>query len=114
MIKIYHNPNCSKSRGAVAILQATDEEFHIIEYLKTPPSEDELKTILDLLLDPPDKLVRRDKWFKQLALNENDYKTKDQIVELLVNQPRLMERPVAIKGSKAIIARPSERIEELL
>ena len=51
---------------------------------------------------------------QQLALNENDYKTKDQIVELLVNQPRLMERPVAIKGSKAIIARPSERIEELL
>jgi len=114
MIKIYHNPKCSKSRGVISLLQARDEEFHTIEYLKTPPSEKELKTILDLLLDPLDKLIRKDKWFKQLALNENDYKTKDQIIELLLNHPRLMERPVAIKGRKAIIARPSERIEELL
>ena len=113
MIKVYHNPGCSKSRGVVAILQARDEEFHIIEYLKTPPSKDELQTILELLLDPPDKLIRRDKLFKDLALNENDYKTKDQILDLLIDYPKLMERPVAVKDHKAIIARPSERIEEL-
>ena len=113
-VVLYHNPACSKSRGAKAILEALDVDFDIVEYLKTPLGEAELRRILDLVDDLPTELVRRDANFRMLGLNAGDYTTEDAVVDLLLRHPGLMQRPVAVRGERAVIARPSERVEELL
>lgn len=113
-VVLYHNPACSKSRGAKAILEALDVDFDIVEYLKTPLGEAELRRILDLVDDLPAELVRRDANFRMLGLNAGDYTTEDAVVDLLLRHPGLMQRPVAVRGERAVIARPSERVEELL
>ena len=114
MITIYHNPGWGKSRGALEILRDRDVEFDVIEYLKTPLSKANLENFLDLLPNEPRELVRKDKRFKDLGLNADDYTTKDEVVALLLEHPALMERPVVVKGNPAVIARPSEKVEELL
>ena len=114
MITIYHNPGWGKSRGALEILRDRDVEFDVIEYLKTPLSKANLENFLDLLPNEPRELVRKDKRFKDLGLNADDYTTKDEVVALLFEHPALMERPVVVKGNQAVIARPSEKVEELL
>lgn len=113
-VVLYHNPACSKSRGAKAILEALDVDFDIVEYLKTPLGEAELRRILDLVDDLPAELVRRDANFRMLGLNAGDYTTEDAVVDLLLRHPGLMQRPVAVRGERAVIACPSERVEELL
>lgn len=113
-VVLYHNPACSKSRGAKAILEALDVDFDIVEYLKTPLGEAELRRILDLVDDLPTELVRRDANFSMLGLNAGDYTTEDAVVDLLLRHPGLMQRPVAVRGERAVIACPSERVEELL
>ena len=113
-VVLYHNPACSKSCGAKAILEALDVDFDTVEYLKTPMSEAELRRILDLVDDLPTELVRRDANFRILGLNAGDYTTEDAVVDLLLRHPGLMQRPVAVRGERAVIARPSERVEELL
>ena len=67
-----------------------------------------------MLPDPPAELVRKDKNFKELGLNEADYQTRDAVIELLLEHPVLMQRPIIIRGDRAIIARPSEKVLELL
>jgi arsenate reductase (glutaredoxin) len=111
---VYHNPSCSKSRGALEILrdQAVDVEVH--EYLKEPPDRAALERILDAITDPPDALVRKDKRFKELGLDASSYTTRKAVVDLLLEHPELMERPVVFRGGNAVIARPSERGLELL
>ncbi len=114
MITIYHNPGWGKSRGALEILRDRDVEFDVIEYLKTPLSKANLENFLDLLPNEPRELVRKDKRFKDLGLNADDYTTKDEVVARLLEHPALMERPVVVKGNQAVIARPSEKVQELL
>ena len=114
MITIYHNPGWGKSRGALEILRDRDVEFDVVEYLKTPLSKANLENFLDLLPNEPRELVRKDKRFKDLGLNADDYTTKDEVVALLLEHPALIERPVVVKGNQAVIARPSEKVEELL
>jgi arsenate reductase len=111
---MYHNPGCSKSRGAEDILRERGEDVEVIEYLKSPLDRKDFEEFLDLLPDPPAELVRKDKRFKELGLNEDDYQTREQVVDVLVEHPELMQRPVIIKGGKAVIARPSEKVLELL
>ena len=111
---IFHNPQCSKSRGAMAILTARDIAPTVVEYLKTPPDRATLARILSLLGGPPGALVRRDGRHKELGLTEADHATREQVIDLLVRHPELMERPVVIVGDRAVIGRPPERIEELL
>lgn len=114
MLTIYHNPSCSKSRGALEILQNHGAEFETIEYLKTPLAQDTLQSILDMLPNEPVELVRNDKRFKELGLNRSDCQSGPAVVALLTAHPELMERPVVVKDGKAVIARPSEKVEELL
>ena len=64
--------------------------------------------------DPPAELVRKDKNFKDLGLNASDYTTEDAVVDLLLEHPRLMQRPVVVRGDRAVIARPSDKVEALL
>ena len=113
-LTVYHNPSCGKSRGALDILRERGVGHDVIEYLQAPPDRPALARILDLLPGPPADLVRKDKRFKELGLNEQDYVTREQVIALLLAHPELMERPVVIRGKCAVIARPSEKVLDLL
>lgn len=113
-IVLYHNPACSKSRGAKEILEGGNVDFDTVEYLKAPLAEADLRRILELIDDPPGELVRKDANFRELGLRAGDYTTADAVVELLAEHPKLMQRPVVVRGGRAVIARPSEKVEELL
>ncbi len=113
MIKIYHNPRCSKSREGLAILEASGKPFEVIKYLEDVPTKDELKRVLKLLSIAPIELIRKNEatWkekFKGKTLSD------DEIVEAMITYPKLMERPIVIQGNKAVIGRPPEKILELL
>ena len=111
---VYHNPVCGKSRGALDILRERAVDCDVIEYLKTPPDRATLARVLDLLSGPPADLVRKDKRFKELGLDPKEYVTRDQVIDVLTAHPELMERPVVLHAGRAVIARPSERVLELL
>jgi arsenate reductase len=111
---VYHNPSCSKSRGALEILKEQGVETDVVEYLKAPPARADLERIVDAIPNPPNELVRKDKRFKELGLVAADYTTRDAVVDLLLAHPELMERPVVFRGERAVIARPSELVLELL
>ena len=113
-VTIYHNPRCSKSRGALEILKERGIDAEVIEYLESPPSRDALARCIALLSDAPGELVRHDKRFAELGLDENAYDTEETVIALLLEHPELMQRPIVIRGEHAVIARPSERVIELL
>jgi arsenate reductase (glutaredoxin) len=111
---VYHNPSCSKSRGALGILADRGVAHDVVEYLKAPPDRTTLERIVDAVGDPPADLVRKDDRFKQLGLSASDYTTREAVIELLLEHPELMQRPVVFRGERAVIARPSEKVLELL
>ena len=86
----------------------------MIEYLKNPLNQHDLEHFLDLLETEPQELVRKDKNFKDLGLESNDYVTKESVVRILLKHPKLMQRPVILGPGKEVIARPSEKVLELL
>ena len=95
-------------------MQERGVEFDVIEYLKSPLGREDFERFLDLLPDAPAELVRKDKKFKGLGLNADDYVTREAVVEVLLQHPELMQRPVIIRDQQAVIARPSEKVLELL
>jgi arsenate reductase len=108
---LYHNKNCSNSRGALAWLQENGKTFETIEYLREPPDEKTLTALVARLEDDPADLVRHDKRFKELDLDPDDYQDAEAVVALLVEHPELMQRPVVDDGKRAIIGRPpAERL----
>ena len=110
---IYHNPHCSKSRECLAFLKEEDEQpIEIIDYLKNPPSVAQIEELLHKLGIPPIDLVRK----KEAIWKEvgSDSLTDTQIIELLHQYPKLIERPILIQGDKAIIARPLSVAQEWL
>jgi arsenate reductase (glutaredoxin) len=112
-ITLYHNPGCGSSRGALEILRDRKADFDIIEYLKEHPTRQALEKIIDLLDGPVADLVRKDKRFKELGLDPAKYADKKAVVALLLEYPELMQRPIVIRGQRAIIARPPEKLEAL-
>ena len=112
-MKIYHNPRCSKSRQGLAILEASNISFDVIEYLKNPVSKEELINIIKLLKIKPIDLVRKNE-----AIWKENYKgnslTDDEIIGAMVLHPKLIERPIVISNNKAVIGRPPELIKTLL
>ena len=110
---IYHNPACGNSRGAMELLRQRGVEFDVIEYLKTPPAREALEKILAMLEGPVENLVRKDKRFDELKLNAADYTAKETVIPLLLQHPELMQRPIVIRGGRAIIARPANLLEKL-
>jgi arsenate reductase len=112
-VTVYHNPSCGKSRGALDILRERGIACDVVEYLKEPLDRATFERFLGLLAGPPTDLLRKDKRFKELGLDEGAYVTREQVVDVLLQHPELMERPVVIRGSRAVIARPSERVLEL-
>jgi arsenate reductase len=114
-IRIFHNPSCSKSRGALAILEEKGVDAEVVRYLDTPPDRATLERILDAIPDEPAALVRTDdKKFKELGLKAGDYADRGSVIKLLLEHPELMQRPVVFVGDRAVIARPSEKVLELL
>jgi arsenate reductase len=113
-ITVYHNPACSQSRGALEILRERGADVDVIEYLRTPASRADLERFLELLPDPPADLVRKDKRFAELGLDAADYTTRDQVIDVLLAHPELMQRPVVIRGERAVLARPSDKVLALL
>ena len=112
-LRIYHNPRCSKSRGACQILADKGIQAEIVDYLKNPPSRAELAELVRKLGLPAQALVRKgEAVFKEhyagKALTEDDF------LDALAAHPILIERPVVIKGDRALIARPPEKLLELL
>ncbi|MCU1426156.1 MAG: arsenate reductase (glutaredoxin) [Actinomycetia bacterium] len=113
--QIFHNPSCSKSRGALEILSDKGVDADVVKYLDAPPSRATLARILDAIPDEPGALVRtEDKKFKELGLRGADYTSRDAVIKLLLEYPALMQRPVVFVGNKAVIARPSEKVLDLL
>ena len=98
----------------VEILRSRGVEFDAIEYLQRPLDRATLARLLDMLDDAPAELVRKDKRFQELGLAAGDYETAERVLSLLIEHPELMQRPVVVRGTRALIARPSERVSELL
>ena len=115
MIKIWHNSKCSKSREAKEILDNQNESFEIFEYLNDEFSKDDIKNIMSLLgiSDIRDMLRSKEVEYKELDIDAHS-KTQDEIIELVIKTPKLIERPIIIKDDKAVIARPMENLTELL
>ncbi|MDO6596865.1 arsenate reductase (glutaredoxin) [Oceanihabitans sp. 2_MG-2023] len=113
MITIYHNNRCSKSRSGLEILKNSGKEFKIINYLETFPDKEEIIRIIKLLNIEPIDLVRKN----EVIWKEN-YKNKiltgSQVIDAMVKHPKLIERPIVIKGNKAVIGRPPELILDLI
>ena len=106
-LSIFHNPRCGKSRNTLAIINDKNLEVEVVEYLKTPPSANQLKEIIEKLGITPEELIRKG----ELIFKEN-YKGKqfsdDEWINVMVAHPILIERPIVIKGDKAVIGRPPE------
>lgn len=112
-IKIYHNPRCSKSRVGVKILEEAKIDFEIVKYLENIPSEKELKNIIKMLGISPMQLIRKgEKVWKE---NYKEKKLSDtELIQAMIENPKLIERPIVVKANKAVIGRPSENIEKLI
>ncbi len=112
-MKIYHNPRCSKSRQGLEILKNSGHEFEVVDYLHHPPSKIELKEVLNMLGLTPIQLVRKNE-----AIWKENYRNKeltdDAIIEAMCEHPKLIERPIVIRGNHAVLGRPPENIEKFL
>jgi len=113
-VTIYHNPNCSTSKNVLAMAQDAGVDLEVIQYLKTPPTREQLEWLVDHLDGPVADLVRKDPYFKELGLDAADYAEPGPVIELLLEHPRLMQRPLLVKGDRVVIGRPKERASELL
>lgn len=113
MTTFYHNPRCSKSREALQLLEEHGETLEVIKYLEDLPTKKELQQIIELLGIKPIELIR----IQEKEWRDN-YKGKDlsddEVVEAMLKYPKLMERPIAIKGIHAVIGRPPEKVLQIL
>ena len=110
---IYHNPRCSKSREALALLKGNGIEPKVVEYLSTTPSEQALTVLVMKLGIPAKDLVRKNEAlfrekYKGLELNEHEW------VRVMHENPQLIERPVVVRGHTAVIGRPTENVQDLI
>jgi len=112
MVRIYHNPRCSKSRQTLALLQENGVEPEVVEYLKTPLSEAEIRDLLAKLGVGAFGLTRRgEKVFKELGLSKDS--DEDALIRAMADHPILIERPIVVNGAKAAIGRPPEAALEI-
>ena len=113
MITIYHNSRCSKSRAGVEYLENKGKEFDVVKYLDENLTENELKDLIKKLGIKPIELVRKNE-----AVWKENYKDEnlsdEEIIKAMVENPKLIERPIIVNGDKAVIARPTEKIVEVL
>lgn len=113
MIQIFHNARCAKSRECLAFLNTTNQYFEVVKYLETPPTFEELKEIIKKLNIKPLTLVRQKEplWIEKFKSKKLSDK---QIIQAMTDHPILIERPIVIKGDKAVIARPTEKVQAII
>jgi arsenate reductase len=109
-VTVLHNPKCSTSRHAMDEVAAAGTDVEVVQYLRTPLDRAALLELMAKLEDPPADLVRKDGFFKELGLDPADFTTPEAVATLLVDHPRLMQRPVLVRADKAIIGRPKDRV----
>lgn len=113
-VTLYHNPCCSKSRATLALLNAHGIKPQIVEYLKTPPSPEELERILTLLEMRPHELMRRNEApYRELGL-EDESLSREAVVAVICAHPTLLQRPIVLANGRAAIGRPPERVLDIL
>ena len=113
-IQILHNPRCSKSRQTKEILDNQGVDAAVVEYLKTPPTTEQLTEILDMLGLAPRELMRKhESPYKDNNLDDESL-TREQLIQAMVDNPILIERPIVISGNKAAIGRPPEKVLDIL
>jgi arsenate reductase len=113
-ITIYHNPRCSKSRATLALLEENNTQANVVEYLKTPPTAEQLNDILTMLgLEPRELMRTHEQEYKDAGLDD-DALTREQLIAAMVKHPKLIERPIVVKDGKAIIGRPPEKVLDIL
>ena len=111
---IYHNPKCSKSRHTLQLLVDNNVEPEIVEYLKTPPNHQQLDSILrGLDMQPEDLMRKSEDEYKQLDIAKQSM-SRDQLIDIMIKHPKLIERPIVIAGDKIAIGRPPESVLEIL
>ncbi len=112
---IFHNPRCSKSRATLALLEERDISLTTVQYLETPPSNQELSTILEQLGKQPQEIIRfGESIAKELKLSPQDDRTRNQWIELMVENPILIERPIVVSNNRAALGRPPEGVLAIL
>ncbi|TDJ63003.1 MAG: arsenate reductase (glutaredoxin) [Proteobacteria bacterium] len=112
-VTIYHNPRCSKSRKTLELLIARGVSATVVEYLETPPDAQTLKSILTMLEREPRDLMRtKEDVYRELDLSNVDL-TAEELIDAMVNNPILIERPIVIAGGRAVVGRPPENIAVL-
>ena len=113
-LTLYHNPRCSKSRGALELLEARGLAPTVVRYLETPPSAADLRTLLGKLGLTARQLLRSgEEEYQTLGLADASL-SEDQLIEAMVAHPRLIERPILVVGDKAVVGRPPEKVLEIL
>jgi len=112
--KIFHNPRCSKSRAAMELLNEKNITADVVKYLETPPDRETLEEILSLLnMQPRDLMRKGEAEYSENNLSDESL-TRDQLIDALVEFPKLLERPIVIANGKAAIGRPIENIIDIL
>ena len=113
MITVYHNPRCKKSREGLELVKNSGKDYQVREYLKQPLSEEELTNILEKLNFYPMQLIRSNE-----KIWKENYKNKDlsdkELISVMVENPKLIERPIVEKSNTAVVGRPSSNIEDIL
>ena len=113
-VKIFHNPRCSKSREAMQLIESEGIDPEIIDYLEEPPDFPQLVDLLDLLgLEPRELMRTREKAYRENGLDNPDLSRND-LIRAMVTHPILIQRPIVIHGSKAVIGRPPEKVMDIL
>jgi arsenate reductase len=113
--KIYYNPNCSKSRATLKLLQEQGVEIEVINYLENPPTPDELDKICQgLEIEPIDLIRTKEKRFSELGLSVSQPLPREKWLEIMSQNPNLIERPIVIYQNRMVLARPPENVLEIL
>jgi len=113
-VQIFYNPKCSKCRLTMDILNDKGVQASVVEYLNTPPSSAELNEVLDLLgLEPRELMRKHEAPYKENNLDNPDF-SREQLIQAMIDNPILIERPIIIKGNKATIGRPPEKVLDIL
>jgi arsenate reductase len=113
--RIFHNPRCSKSRQTLALLEERGLTPDVVLYLESPPSVEELDTLLSQLHKQPLELIRtKEATFKELGLSKGDERPRDEWLALMHAHPILIERPIVVVGDKAAVGRPPESVLDIL